>query len=271
MKSFVVTHTSDKKLLASFFERDPVLYAYQLGDLDPFFFANTKWWSIAATGCEIQATVLLYSAFDTPVILALTDDDTQGELWRRLLIDLPPNAHALYRLRHKAILEDRYQIREIGTHYKMRWNDSHVTRQRRSIDPTCVVTLSPDDRDQINALHHRAYPESFFDTRLLETGYCVGIYADDKLVSVATCHVFSKKYGVASLGAITTDDEYRGRGYGSAVTLALVKKLAPEIECICLNVHSENAGAISIYERLGFVRCHDYEEGTLTAHDLGNS
>lgn len=271
MEPFVVTPTNDKKLLASFFERDPVLYAYQLGDLDPFFFANTNWWSIAAPPAEIQAAILLYSAFDTPVIQGLTDNDAQGELWRRLLIDLPPNAHAHYRLRHKTILEDRYQIRALGTHYKMRWNSNSATSQAKSIDLTDVVTLSQNDRDQINKLHRRAYPESYFDTRLLETGYCVGAYADDKLVSVAACHVFSKTYGVASLGAITTDHEYRGRGYGSAVTLALVKKLAPDIECICLNVHSDNAAAIKIYERLGFVRCHEYEEGILTAHGSANS
>lgn len=271
MKPYRVIPTSDKKLLASFFERDPALYAYQLGDLDPFFFANTNWWIIAKPAGEIQAATLLYRAFDTPVIQALTDNDAQGELWRRLLKKLPPRAHTHYRLRHKTIISEHYQIQEIGTHYKMRWDDNHSAHQSRDIDMTKVVTLSPVDRGRVRALHQRAYPDSYFDTRLLETGYCVGIYADDRLVSVAACHVLSKRYGVAALGAITTDDKYRGRGYGSAVTLALVKKLAPEIECICLNVHSGNAGAMRIYERLGFVRCHEYEEGILTAHDSGDS
>ncbi|MFQ5606966.1 MAG: GNAT family N-acetyltransferase [Candidatus Zixiibacteriota bacterium] len=265
----MITCTRDKAALARFFARDPALYAYQLGDLDPFLFDNTTWWGISRgegeNSLEFSAIVLKYSAFEMPVILALTDNVEQGVLWRSLLPKLPERAHIHYRASHQTVIEEKYDLASLGTHFKMRWRADRVHPGMRNLDSSDVETLDTGHEEDIRALHAESYPESYFDGRLLETGTCVGIWRSGKLVSFAACHVHSLEYGVAALGAITTHPDHRGRGLGAAVTLALVNKLNTEIACICLNVSAANSGAIRLYEKLGFVREREYEEAMIQA------
>lgn len=266
-----VIPTHDKSILSNFFSQDPSLYAYQLGDLDPFFFDNTKWWICknsddSATGIT-QATLLLYSAFETPVILAFTDNRAQGDMWEDLLRKLPIKAHIHFCGAHLDIISSRYELNRLGKYFKMRWLDDKGAPTIDKSTSSKIVTLTPDDKSEIAKLHCKAYPGSYFDTRLLQTGACLGIRDSGQLVAIATCHVYSKEYKVAALGAIATDPDFRGRGYASALTYELITRIRSEIQHICLNVHSENKTAIGIYQRLGFEIAHEYEEALVEAFD----
>jgi predicted GNAT family acetyltransferase len=61
---------------------------------------------------------------------------------------------------------------------------------------------------------------------------------------------------VARIGPIYTPEPLRGRGYGTAITAALVEYLLPRSELIMLFTDSQNRTSNGIYERLGF----DYED-----------
>jgi predicted GNAT family acetyltransferase len=123
-----------------------------------------------------------------------------------------------------------------------------------------VRVLTGDDRQQIQELYRAAYPGAYFDERTLRLGRVAGAFADSRLVAIAACHVYSRQYSVAAIGAVATHPDYRRRGYCAAVTEGLVELLARDVETIALNVHCDNAAAIRIYERLGFNRHQPYEE-----------
>jgi ribosomal protein S18 acetylase RimI-like enzyme len=257
----VIEETRDRDLLAGFFGRDPGLYSYQLGDLDPFFFPATRWWVTRRD--QVTSALLLYTAFETPVIQAITDNEDQGLLWKALLPTLPDRAHVHYLRRHESILRERYRLHPLGTHHKMRW---HRAAASTCVDSACdipVRVLTDDDRQQIQELYRAGHFDVYFDERTLSLKRVTGAFAGSQLVAIAACHVYSRQYSVATIGAVATHPDYRRRGYCSAVTEVLVKLLAGDVETIALNVHSENPPAIRIYERLGFHRHHSYEEALI--------
>jgi len=73
-------------------------------------------------------------------------------------------------------------------------------------------------------------------------------------------HVYSKEYRTGVLGSIATHPDYRGRGLAAQVTSRLIDDLKDEVDLICLNVQGENTPAIHCYEKLGFVKTHEFEE-----------
>jgi ribosomal protein S18 acetylase RimI-like enzyme len=61
--------------------------------------------------------------------------------------------------------------------------------------------------------------------------------------------------GASYLSSIGTRPEWRGRGFGGLITLALARdSLACGFDLVYLGVHTENARAIRLYERLGFAK-----------------
>ncbi len=271
--AFVVRESRDKTALAQFFNTNPPLYAYLLGDLDPFFFDNSRWW-IARRGDVseniIDASLLSYNAFSTPVLIGLADNDAQASLWRHTLKTPPAQAHVHFRKCHTEILAAVGELERFGTYYKMLWRRDKQHPDTAELDMGEVATLAPEDIQSVRDLHQSASPGAYFDERLLKTGLCFGIWragaADtaDILAAFAGCHVYSQQYSVAALGAIATHPDYRRQGFGARVTTRLLDALGDHINCITLNVHSKNTPALKIYERLGFVVECEYEEALLS-------
>nr|MBC8490341.1 GNAT family N-acetyltransferase [Bacteroidota bacterium] len=109
-------------------------------------------------------------------------------------------------------------------------------------------------------LYNSAYPDNFFDPRMLETGMYYGIKKNNQLISVAGIHVYSKEYKVTSLGNITTHPDYRGKGYGTTATTKLCKELLKNVNIVGLNVGTNNLSAIKSYEKIGFRKTDLYRE-----------
>ncbi len=57
---------------------------------------------------------------------------------------------------------------------------------------------------------------------------------------------------VARIGPVYTPEPLRGRGYGSAVTAAMVESLLPRVTSIMLFADADNPASNRVYERLGF-------------------
>ncbi len=262
MSTYTICETRDQALLAEFFKTDYPRYAYLLGDLDPFFFDKSRWW-VAQEKSLTKAALLRYGAFSTPVFIGLAENDAQAKLWRDALQNPPSLAHIHYRKQHVQFLTNVGTLDPIGTHYRMIWVPRKEQRDAEEIDLSEVVPLCTSDIEKIRELHASASPGAYFDERLLETGLCCGIWRGETLAAFAGCHVYSKKYSVAALGAIATHPAHRRQEMGTKVSLRLLEALKSHIACICLNVHSDNAAALRIYQRLGFqVHC-EYEEALL--------
>ncbi|MEV1331433.1 GNAT family N-acetyltransferase [Micromonospora costi] len=248
----------DRAVLAGLLGRDPVLHAYQLGDLDDFFWPYTSWFR---RGDQVA---LLYHGVEPPTLLAFAAPAQAGEL-AALLADLTPvlpgrlYAHLSPGL--EAALAPAFDADGPAAHHKMALTDP---ARLAGVVPA-GRPLGPADLPGLRTLYAQAYPGNWFDPRMLDTGQYVGVRDGDALVAVAGVHVWSPAYGVAALGNVTTHPRVRGRGLGAAVVAALCHRLRETVAHVTLNVRADNGPAVRLYERLGFTRVADYGEFTLTA------
>ncbi|MGK5441209.1 GNAT family N-acetyltransferase [Micromonospora sp. URMC 105] len=248
----------DRAVLAALLGRDPVVHAYQLGDLDDFFWPYTSWFRRG------EQVALLYHGVTPPVLLAFAGPDGVPELGA-LLADLAPVLPArLYAHLSPGLAEVLgrwFAFDPAGVHLRMALTDP---ARLGGVVPAGEV-LGEADLPALRALYAVAYPGNWFDPRMLATGRYVGVRADGDLVAVAGVHVWSPAYRVAALGNVTTHPRVRGRGLGAAVVAALCGRLRAEVDHVVLNVRADNVAAVRLYERLGFTRAAEFGEYTLTA------
>ena len=238
----------DRKEIESFLRRNVYLHIYGIGDLDDFFWPYTTWYAVRESE-EIQAIALLYSGRDFPVLIALLPGKSMEQLIKSIIDFLPSKFHAHLSPDAEAALEQKYEMKSRGKHYKMALSDKSLLND---VDCSGVVRLKSEDLDEVIQFYDNAYLSSWFDPRMLQTEQYFGIRKDGRLVSVAGIHVYSQQYKVAALGNVVTHPDYQGKGFGRAVTARLCRSLCETVDHIGLNVKSDNRIAISMYKRLGF-------------------
>lgn len=252
--------TTDKKKLHKFFLKDPVLYSYHIGDLDDFYFEHCQWAVTYGKEPFIKETALIYYGLDTPSVLAFGQTEAFGPFLENLLDILPGKFFAHYQKQWLDILKLRYTQQPLGTHLKMRLDSPERLREYSANEPS-IVRLEGVHEKELRELYARSYPGNYFDPHMLASNRYLGWFEKNRLAAVAGVHVHSDEYEVAVLGNITTDPDYRGKGLATRLTGALSRELSDEKKLVCLNVKIDNVPAIKCYERLGFVRAHEYEEG----------
>jgi predicted GNAT family acetyltransferase len=127
------------------------------------------------------------------------------------------------------------------------------------------LRLTAAHTDQLLELYALSELGAFSPTQV-EQGVFYGVLLHGQLVAAAGTHLVSSTYGVAAMGNIFTHPEHRRRGYGTSATRAVSGELLRRgINDIVLNVSQANAGAIRIYERLGFERYCSFLEGPASA------
>jgi len=255
--------TFDKKRLHKFFTKDPALFAFHIGDLDDFYFKDCQWAVCYGERPFIQETVLIYYGLSIPCVLALGLTDRFGSLMEALLGVLPPKFYAHFQGETGEIFRRQYNETPLGTHMRMRLTTTDFLEKYRQPDES-IVRLDQSHQGELLELYERSYPGNYFDEHMLASGKYLGCLENGRIVAVAGVHVDSTEYEISLLGNVTTDPEYRGRGLGTKLTGALTAELADERKLVCLNVALDNAPAIKIYERLGFEKVHEYEEGLFT-------
>lgn len=261
---FIAVH--ERERIARFARRNPFLHAYELGDLDDFFWPHTTWYA-RERGDELEQLVLLYTGGELPTVLALAEEPTASmrDLLRALRPALPRRFYAHLSESVATACAETDELEPHGLHRKMGLRDA--TRLAAYADPA-AVRLSPADLDAARALYEESYPGNWFIPRMLETGYYYGLREGGRLVSIAGVHVCAPGHGVAALGNITTHPAARGRGLGARVTARVCAALlADGIATIGLNVKADNAAALACYTRLGFEHVADYGEYLVEAKD----
>lgn len=240
--------------------RNVFLHIYALGDLDDFFWPFTTWYALE-DGNNVRAILLLYTAFETPTVMALSDPsyDALHELLRGARRFLPSRFYAHLSSGWRDALGPNLKVDSRGPHLKMALVEPSL--QASGIDN--AIRLTQADVDDLRALYKVGYPANWFDPRQIDVGY-YGVRVDGKLVSAAGAHVYSPGHRVAALGNIVTHPDHRGRGYAAAATAKLCLELSATTDHIGLNVKADNAAAIACYQRLGFRPVAEYEEATIT-------
>ncbi len=247
----------DKNEIQSFLKDNIFLHIYSLGDLDDFFWPYTTWYGLKSDG-RLKAVILLYAGSGLPTVLALADNiEPMKALLNSTVHRLPPKFYTHLSPGLEEIFRREFQIESHGEHYKMALQNNSALQ---AIDCSKVKRLLPEDLDDIIRCYSLAYPDNWFDPRMLETGMYFGLEKENCLRSIAGVHVYSRQYNVAALGNIATDPDYRGRGLAKLVTAKLVQSLSDHIDYIGLNVKSDNHHAIRLYEKLGFKVIGTYYE-----------
>ncbi|MFI2610782.1 GNAT family N-acetyltransferase [Kitasatospora sp. NPDC018619] len=248
----------DRTALAARFRTDPALHLFELGDLDDALWPNTTWY----TAADGQGPVaLLYSGGDTPVLLASArpaDVPPLEELLRELRPFLPRRFTAGLPDGAERALAPDYAVERRTPLLRMLRTGG--TDGPPAGTPHGAEQLTPGDADAVRALLAESYPDSWFDPRLLADGGYVGVREDGRLLAVAGVHVRSPAQRVALLGNVATHPDARGRGLARACVSALCRHLAATTDHLGLNVRTDNAPAIRLYERLGFTTVATYNE-----------
>lgn len=245
-----------------FLRQNALIHLYELGDLDDFFWQHTTWYALKEAG-QLQSLLLLYSAINPPVLLAISENmSALRDLLRSSIALLPPRFYAHLSGDLSTMLETHYRVDSHGLHYKMALAN---TSRLEAVNTSETIPLTNDDLDELQALYRASYPGNSFDPRMLETGHFYGVRRNNALVSVAGVHVYSPRYRVGVVGNVTTHPAYRGKGLGTAVCARLCQELLRTVEHIGLNVKADNAAAITSYKKLGFEIVGEYEEALLSA------
>ena len=102
----------------------------------------------------------------------------------------------------------------------------------------------------------------------------LAVYDDEELVGF-TLHgkdPESKKYWLVRL---MIGEKFQGKGYGKAATLKLIEKMSGYEDCdeVFLDFLPENTGAERLYEKVGFERTGETQDGgcIIMRYDMKNS
>jgi GNAT superfamily N-acetyltransferase len=256
----------DKETIHRFLAHHPAHYLYLIGDLDDFFWPHTQWFAGEREG-KIQALALLYLGPGLPTLLAFHDGDPEDA--RALLRAVRPYLPRVF-LAHLSsglmeVFGQEQVIQYYGHNHKMA-----LKQPPPPVDDPHIQVLSPQDLPAAEQLLAAAYPDNWFDPRMLNTGRYLGYFEQERLLGIAGVHVCSATYRVAALGNVATHPDARRCGIARKLVAQLCAVLAPETDHIGLNVRAENAAAIRMYEQLGFGWIGNYDECKIRLQDLGH-
>jgi ribosomal protein S18 acetylase RimI-like enzyme len=252
------TFAIDKERLLRHFQKDPVLFAYHIGDLDDRYFPLCQYAAIYGETAQILDSVLICNRLSTPSVLAFGMTDGFRKLLDDVVPVLPLRFFCHYQIQFREQFRQSFKETELGRHLKMRLSDFRPVES--SLDTSKIVRLDRTHHNQLLTFYRAAYPDGYFEIPMLDTGKFLGYLVKGELLAVAGVHIYSPKYQIAVLGAIATHPNHRSQGLSTLLTSTLCREFIDEGMMVSLNVRADNAPAIRSYTSLGFAAVHEYQE-----------
>nr|HID13948.1 GNAT family N-acetyltransferase [Anaerolineae bacterium] len=250
---------TDKSQILAYLETDRLYAAYAIGDLEPEMFTRSAWAEAERDG-RMEALALHYTGLEPPALFLMGDTDGLRAILEDVLC--PERVYLTCRTEHLQMIRDFYAWDETIPMWRMVLRPASF----RPVEGDCV-RLTSADTGQLAELYALGGGDAFSPTQVPH-GVFYGIFAGGQLVAAAGTHLVGPTYGVAAVGNVFTHPDYRGRGYGTMTTSAVLAELLRlGIRDVVLNVGQENAGAIRIYERLGFELYCPFIEGPATRRE----
>jgi len=256
----VARETTDRALIRAFLERDRILAAYAIGDLDDRDFHRARW-GIATDGDEVVALVVEYGGLSPQPLFVMGRDDGIDAILRDVIrprltfIAVGPST--------LAAIQRRYRL-DPGPQMVRMWVDAE--RFKPKVDGA-VEPLRPSDAPELNRLYRLGFG-SWLAPQAVAEGVYYGIRVGRRLVAAAGTHVVGRDARIAVVGNVLTQPEYRGRGYAEATTSAVTAELLKFCDHVVLNVRADNPPALNAYRRLGYAEHLRFEERL--AHRTGS-
>lgn len=112
-----------------------------------------------------------------------------------------------------------------------------------------IEPLTEADAPAMLALARLTEPGPFFE-RTHQLGDFVGVKQDGRLIAMAGERM--KPEGYTEVSGVCTHPDHRGRGYAGAMMRIVADRILARGETPFLHAYADNAGAIALYESLGF-------------------
>jgi ribosomal protein S18 acetylase RimI-like enzyme len=238
---------TDKNKILRFLETDRLYAAYAIGDLEPAMFAQSEWAGTEEEG-QLRALALLFKGLDPPALFLMGELAGLTTILR--LSMRPERAYLTCQEKHLPAVQAMYRTEPPVPMWRMAIQRSDF----RPVYSREVLELSPRHCEELKQLYTQGGGGAFSPTKLA-VGIFFGVLDRGRIVAAAGTHLVSPSYGIGALGNVYTDAPYRGRGYGTATTSAVVAALFQRgIRHVILNVAQDNLTAIQIYECLGFTK-----------------
>jgi GNAT superfamily N-acetyltransferase len=116
--------------------------------------------------------------------------------------------------------------------------------------PEHVVLGAPDVPDMLD-LAGRTRPGPF-GPRTIEFGRYIGIRIEGALAAMAGERMRFGRF--VEISAVCVDPAHRGKGYAAGLMTRLAQRIQAQALTPILHVFADNAGAIALYEKLGFTK-----------------
>ncbi len=273
--------TRDLEEVRNLWLHDKTWSVYALADLqDSVFQQHCRWY--VGKPAEEEAVVLLFTAFDVPVIIAHGSDQTVERILTDL--ELPSQLFVMVQESHHALLQKRYAY-EHGIDLMVRmvldaesgsatWANAEageavLDQPKEAVNHPNGVTLRPltvADEPRAWELFRQGgpyAPGAFFSAYQIEQGVFYGAFSqEDELLAVGGTHVVDRTHGAAAIGNMYTHPQQRKRGLATTILHAIISDLqSSHIDTIVLNVNQQNQTARAVYEQFGFRAHCNYIEG----------
>lgn len=250
-RRLVIEGTRDRDLLLGFMERDRIFAAYAIADMDEAEFPRTKWGVAFEDGAPV-ALVMEYRGISPQPLFAMGDPDGVGAILRDVI-----------RTRVAFLASRPDVVPAVAEHYQV---DAGADMVRMTVDRATfrpvlgdVVRLDAGDTRHLNRLYELGLT-SWLPSEAVAAGVYFGVRRGTRLISAAGTHVISATYGLAAVGNVYTQRDYRGQGLAKVVTSAVTAELLQSVEQVVLNVRADNPAALAAYRALGYHEHTHFEE-----------
>jgi len=131
-----------------------------------------------------------------------------------------------------------------------------------------IEALTDGDAPQMRALAQLTRPGPFA-ARTHQLGDFFGVKEDGRLIAMAGERM--RATGYTEVSGVCTHPDARGRGLAEALTRHVAERILARGEGAFLHVYPTNAGAIALYEKLGFRKRRTLTATILTRAEAGAS
>jgi GNAT superfamily N-acetyltransferase len=241
--AFSIKRLDGKAEIYDFLREDRLYAAYAIGDLEPALFKQCEWHASSRNG-KLTALCLRFRGLRPDRVFLMGEAEDLIPLVDGVL--KAPRAYFACTPEQLAVVRRFYSLRKTEAMLRMVLRPEDFT----PVDGP-VRRLAGRHVDRLQELY-RWYGDVAFAPYQLERGVFYGVEREGRLVATAGTHLLSRTYRLGIVGNVFTHPDYRGLGYATICTSAVVEELLSQSLDVVLNVGQTNEPARRVYDRLGF-------------------